>query len=240
LPAPYFRGKHAAMTKSLARLLFFTALSGAAGAPAWALPKHPPLPPERPFLLGGPPSAAAAAQKADARKAGAPNMSASVSMRDKDPPGFDLAEKTGLADLARKYALRNGVPLALLHRVIMRESRYCPRLVNHHFYGLMQVAPATARSMGFHGAPKKLLDAETNLKFATPYLANAWRLSGGDMNRAVRLYASGYYYTARNRHMLAMMRTASSPDLTPPPPKPAAPPPPPKPKNPLAGVFGAL
>ncbi len=229
------------MTKSFSRLLFFAALSGAARAPAWALPKHPPLPPERPFLLGEtPPAVAAATQKADARDAVAPKAAAPTAMGKSDPAGFDLAKKAGLAALTREYALRNGVPLALLHRVIMRESRYHPRLINHHFYGLMQVEPATARSMGFRGSPRKLLDAETNLKFATPYLANAWRLSGGDMNRAVRLYASGYYYTAKHRHMLAVMRTAYSPDLTPPPPKPAAPPPPPKPKNPLESVFGAL
>jgi soluble lytic murein transglycosylase-like protein len=137
--------------------------------------------------------------------------------RDKKPadgvPGFDLAERAGLADMTRDYARRHGVPLALLHRIIMRESRYCPRLVHRSYYGLMQITPATARSMGYHGSPNGLLDAKTNLHYATPYLANAWALADGDMDRAVRLYASGYYYTAKNRKMLGQMRAADSPPV---------------------------
>ena len=155
--------------------------------------------------------------------------------------GFDLAEQAGLANLVRKYAHRHNVPVALIHRVIMRESRYQPHLVHRTFFGLMQIAPAMARGMGYHGSPKGLLDAETNLAYATPYLANAWRLSGGDADTAVRLYASGYYNTAKRRHMLAEMRTADSPPLAietsgidPM----AAPPPPPRPQNPFEAIFG--
>ena len=155
--------------------------------------------------------------------------------------GFDLAEQAGLANLVRKYAHRHNVPVALIHRVIMRESRYHPHLVNHSFFGLMQINPGTARGMGYRGSPKGLLDAETNLAYATPYLANAWRLSGGDADTAVRLYASGYYNTAKRRHMLAEMRTADSPPLaietsgidplT-------APAPAPRPQNPFEAIFG--
>jgi soluble lytic murein transglycosylase-like protein len=132
-------------------------------------------------------------------------------------PGFDLAEKAGLAEVTRDYARRHGVPLALLHRVIMRESKYCPRLVHRSYYGLMQITPATARSMGYKGSPQGLLDARTNLAYATPYLANAWALADGDMDKAVRLYASGYYYTAKSKKMLGQMRHAESPpaDLRP-------------------------
>jgi soluble lytic murein transglycosylase-like protein len=137
--------------------------------------------------------------------------------RDRKPaetvPGFDLAERAGLAEMTREYARRHGVPLALLHRIIMRESRYCPHLVNRSYYGLMQITPATARSMGYHGSPQGLLDAKTNLHYATPYLANAWALADGDMDRAVRLYASGYYYTAKSKNMLKQMRAADSPPV---------------------------
>ena len=137
--------------------------------------------------------------------------------RDRKPaetvPGFDLAERAGLADMTREYARRHGVPLALLHRIIMRESRYCPHLVNHTYYGLMQITPATARSMGYKGSPQGLLDAKTNLAYATPYLANAWALADGSMDRAVQLYASGYYYTAKAKKMLNQMRVADSPPV---------------------------
>jgi soluble lytic murein transglycosylase-like protein len=160
-------------------------------------------------------------------------------LEEEQVPGFVLAEQAGLAELTRKYARKHGVPLALLHRIIMRESRYHPHLVNHSYYGLMQITPATARSMGYHGAPKGLLDAETNLAFASPYLANAWALSGGDMDRAVQLYASGYYYTAKSKGMLGLMRNAESPPVkaeavaeAPPPP------PPPRPSNIFETFFG--
>lgn len=158
-----------------------------------------------------------------------------------DVPGFDIAERAGLAEITRKYAEKNGVPLALVHRVIMRESKYCPRLVGRgKYYGLMQITPATARSMGYHGSAKGLLNPETNLAYATPYLANAWALADGDMDRAVRLYAAGYYNTAKTKHMLGEMRDAHSPAV-----KPAEtvaiatpPPPPPQPANVFEAMFG--
>jgi soluble lytic murein transglycosylase-like protein len=160
---------------------------------------------------------------------------------ERDVPGFDIAKKAGLADMTRKYAEKNGVPLALVHRIIMRESKYCPRLVGRHrYYGLMQITPATARSMGYHGSAKGLLNPETNLAYATPYLANAWALADGDMDRAVRLYAAGYYNTAKSKHMLAAMRDANSPPAQPAQTLASAtpPPPPPQPANVFEAMFG--
>jgi soluble lytic murein transglycosylase-like protein len=37
------------------------------------------------------------------------------------------------------------------------------------------------------------MDAETNLTYATRYLAGAYRAAGGNESRAVALYASGYH-----------------------------------------------
>lgn len=154
--------------------------------------------------------------------------------------GFAIAEKAGLADMTRKYARQHGIPLTLLHRIIMRESKYCPRLVHRRYYGLMQITPATARSMGYRGSAKGLLDPETNLAYAAPYLANAWALADGDMDRAVRLYAAGYYYTAKSKNMLGQMRDAHSPPVKPPAETlaAAAPPPPPPPSNIFEAMFG--
>ena len=45
----------------------------------------------------------------------------------------------------------NGVPVSLIHRVIMRESRYNPRAVSGGNYGLMQIRLGTARAMGYRG-----------------------------------------------------------------------------------------
>ncbi len=167
-----------------------------------------------------------------------PAASAQETPEEEQVPGFVLAQEAGLAELTRKYARRHGVPLSLLHRVIMRESRYHPHLVNRRYYGLMQITHATARSMGYHGTAKGLLDPETNLAFAAPYLANAWALAEGDQDRAVQLYASGYYYTAKNKGMLGLMRNADSPPAKPEPTVAAAAPPPPRPKNILESLFG--
>ncbi|WP_294532102.1 transglycosylase SLT domain-containing protein [uncultured Rhodoblastus sp.] len=243
--------------------LMFVALIWANLVPAQAAaakhpPKHPPLPPARPVFPDDeilardaagtapdsvqPQAQSPVARLDDAREvAERPPAAAAPTARayleQEQVPGFVLAEQAGLAELTRKYARKHGVPLALLHRIIMRESRYHPHLVNRSYYGLMQITPATARSMGYHGAPSGLLDPETNLAFASPYLANAWALAGGDMDRAVRLYASGYYYTAKSKGMLGLMRNAESPPV-----KAeavaAAPPPPPRPANIFENIFG--
>jgi soluble lytic murein transglycosylase-like protein len=56
----------------------------------------------------------------------------------------------------------NGVPVSLIHRVIMRESRYNPRAISGGNYGLMQIRLGTARAMGYRGSAEGLLDPATN------------------------------------------------------------------------------
>ncbi|TCO71943.1 lytic transglycosylase domain-containing protein [Rhodovulum euryhalinum] len=104
--------------------------------------------------------------------------------------------------LADRYADRYGVPRSLVHRVIQRESGYRPDARNGPYYGLMQILPETARTMGFRGEPHQLLDAEINLTWAVKYLRGAWLLSDGSEAAAVGYYARGYYYDARDRCML--------------------------------------
>lgn len=96
------------------------------------------------------------------------------------------------------YAL----PRPLVHRLAIRESTHRPEARNGPYYGLLQILPATARSMGFQGQPHELLKAETNLKYALKYLRGAWLLSDGDHATAIKWYARGYYYEAKRRGML--------------------------------------
>lgn len=110
-----------------------------------------------------------------------------------------------------ELAAKHRVPERLIHRIIMRESRYQPHLVSRGNYGLMQIKPATARGMGYRGSPAGLLDARTNMTYAVPYLANAYHIAGGDEDAAVRLYAGGYYYVAKRRGMLGRLQTAHAP-----------------------------
>jgi soluble lytic murein transglycosylase-like protein len=96
-----------------------------------------------------------------------------------------------------RHAQMNGVPEALVHRVVIRESGYNPRAMNHGAIGLMQIKYATARAMGYTGSPAGLLDPETNLTYAVRYLAGAYQVAGGNANRAVGNYARGYYGAAK-------------------------------------------
>lgn len=111
-------------------------------------------------------------------------------------------ETPELRRLINKYAAVHGIPVTLLHRVIIRESTHNPAARNGPYYGLMQILPQTARSMGYRGSPDGLLDAETNLIYAGRYLRGAWLVSDGDEATAVSWYARGYYYEAKRRGML--------------------------------------
>lgn len=104
--------------------------------------------------------------------------------------------------LISRYAEVNNVPVTLVHRVIDRESDYNPRARNGSYYGLMQISQATAQSMGYNGSASGLLDAETNLKYATKYLAGAYLVGGQDEDQAIRNYSRGYYYDAKRKGLL--------------------------------------
>ncbi|VFU08612.1 transglycosylase SLT domain-containing protein [Methylocella tundrae] len=135
-----------------------------------------------------------------------------------------------------KQAEKHGVPERLVHRIVMRESRYNPRLVHNHCFGLMQIKYGTARSMGYKGAPQGLLDPKINMTYAIPYLSNAYRVAEGDEDRAVALFAGGYYYAAKRKQLLTELRTAESPPAV----AEAPPAPPPAPPNPVNGLFAFL
>lgn len=118
------------------------------------------------------------------------------------------SERSQIDSLVAHHARVHGVPEALVHRVIIRESGYNPRASSRGNLGLMQIRYATARGMGYRGNPSGLFDANTNLTYAVPYLANAYKVAGGNADRAVGLYASGYYYAAKRKGLLHALRTA--------------------------------
>ena len=100
------------------------------------------------------------------------------------------------------YARVYDVPVTLVHRVVQRESGYRPGARNGPYYGLMQILPGTARTMGYRGAPEGLLNPETNLKYGVKYLRGAWLVSGGNHDKAISWYSKGYYYEAKRRGLL--------------------------------------
>lgn len=118
------------------------------------------------------------------------------------PAGLFAGETPAMRALVTKYAAFHAIPASLLHRIILRESNYRADARNGPYYGLMQILPATAATMGYDGPASGLLDPETNLRYAGAYLRGAWIVADGDQDAAVRWYASGYYYEARDRCLL--------------------------------------
>ena len=159
-----------------------------------------------------------------------------------------LARERGTAPEAARYdaaierlSHAHAVPERLIRRIIMRESRYAPHLTNRGFLGLMQIRLETARGMGYRGSASGLLDGETNLTYAVPYLANAYVAADRNEDRAVQLYAGGYYYVAKRKGLLPKLRTArSAPVSAEPAVAYAAPPAPPQAQapGPFAFLFG--
>jgi hypothetical protein len=115
--------------------------------------------------------------------------------------------------LVARHARAHGVPESLVHRIIVRESRYDPRVISRGNYGLMQIRLGTARGMGFSGPVSALLDPDVNMTYAVPYLANAWVTARGNPDLAVRYYAGGWYFAAKRAGLLGRMRTARSQPL---------------------------
>src|SRR5260221_5629838 len=125
------------------------------------------------------------------------------------------------------HARENQVPEALVHRVIVRESKYPPDLIGRGgTIGLMQIKLATARGLGYQGDAEGLRDPETNLTYGIKYLAGAYRAAESNHDRAVHLYASGYYEVAKRQRLARLSHPepalASAPPQQPVPPKEAA------------------
>ncbi|MBR0955564.1 lytic transglycosylase domain-containing protein [Bradyrhizobium canariense] len=122
-------------------------------------------------------------------------------------PQAAFAGEAEYAEMVAAHARANGVPEALVHRVIMRESRYQPGLVGHGgTIGLMQIKLATARGVGYTGDAAGLRDPNTNLTYAVKYLAGAYHAANGDHARAVRYFAGGYYYAAKRQRQETTQR----------------------------------
>jgi soluble lytic murein transglycosylase-like protein len=117
-------------------------------------------------------------------------------------PQAASAGEAEYAEMVAAHARAEGVPEALVHRVIVRESRYQAHLIGHGgTIGLMQIKLATARGVGYTGDAAGLRDPDTNLTYAVRYLAGAYRAANGDHARAIRYYAGGYYYAAKRQHL---------------------------------------
>ena len=114
----------------------------------------------------------------------------------------EAQQRAAYERLVAVHARANNVPEVLVHRVIVRESKYHPDLVGRGgTIGLMQIKLATARGLGYTGDAEGLRDPDTNLAYGVKYLAGAFRAAEGDHARAIRYFASGYYYVAKRQRL---------------------------------------
>jgi hypothetical protein len=90
------------------------------------------------------------------------------------------------------YANRYRIDPDLLHAIAYVESRYNANAVSPKgAVGLMQLMPATARSMGHAGPRSALFNAETNLKYACIYLRYLYKQFGNDLPLVLAAYNAG-------------------------------------------------
>lgn len=119
---------------------------------------------------------------------------------------FTNAARAGVSDEVKaaiaEYSAMYDLPESLVHRIVKRESKYNPKAYHRGHWGLMQIRYDTARTMGYRGKPKGLLDVDANLKYGVKYLAGAYLVAGGNADRAARFYRSGYYYVAKRKGLL--------------------------------------
>jgi soluble lytic murein transglycosylase-like protein len=128
-----------------------------------------------------------------------------------------LAQRAQYEALIAAHAQANLVPEALVHRVIVRESKYRASLLGRGgAIGLMQIKLATARGLGYSGTAEGLRDPATNLMYGIKYLAGAFRAANGDHDRAVHYYAAGYYQTAKQQRLEHLKEAGSGPTTVPP------------------------
>jgi soluble lytic murein transglycosylase-like protein len=132
-------------------------------------------------------------------------------------PQAALAQRAQYETMIATHAKANLVPEVLVHRVIVRESKYQARLLGRGgTIGLMQIKLGTARSLGYTGTAEGLRDPDTNLKYGVKYLAGAYRAAGGNHDRAVKYYAAGYYLTAKQQRLEHLQQAKAGASTVPP------------------------
>jgi soluble lytic murein transglycosylase-like protein len=118
------------------------------------------------------------------------------------PAAMDAARSTALRlgdtrsnfhVLIEKEAKREGLAPEIAEAVMAVESGYNPAAIGGvGEIGLMQIRPATARMLGFAGTDADLAAPATNIRYGVTYLAQAYRLAGGDLCTAVMKYRAGH------------------------------------------------
>jgi hypothetical protein len=107
--------------------------------------------------------------------------------------GAGLSDIAGYRQIAESEARRAGVPRQIVDAVMRVESGYDPSASGlAGEVGLMQILPGTAAMLGFRGTMEELREPSTNIRLGVTYLAQAWRLAGGDLCTTAMKYRAGH------------------------------------------------
>ena len=150
---------------------------------------------KKPAEASGKKAAKAAADVRRKRKPAirrSPASNRQQSRRGSGPRQADAVRAVALKPLIARHASENGLPYDLADAVVRIESRYNAGARNGANIGLTQINVRTAQSLGYQGEAAGLLDAETNLRYGLKYLAQAYRLAGGDTCGTILRYQAGH------------------------------------------------
>jgi len=91
---------------------------------------------------------------------------------------------------------QNHLPPGLLESVCIIESNLNPTAIHHHdgngdSLGICQIKYNTAKSLGFKGTEKDLMDPKTNIQYAAKYLAHQIHRYHGNIQKGLIAYNQG-------------------------------------------------
>jgi soluble lytic murein transglycosylase-like protein len=129
----------------------------------------------------------------DVRVAAAPEANETAPPNNETPSAPRLDGRANYRALIEKEAAGTGLAPDIAEAVMAVESGYNPAAIGGvGEIGLMQILPSTARMLGFVGSNADLAVPATNIHYGVSYLAQAWRLAGGDLCTAVMKYRAGH------------------------------------------------
>lgn len=133
------------------------------------------------------------ASQAENERTAEPSVGENSSVEDRRDGFPILTGRQRFFSVVSQESRKQGLPTALADAVVVVESNYNPSAIGSvGEIGLMQVRPQTAAMLGFAGEPSSLLDPSTNVRFGVRYLAQAWKLTGGDLCRTLMKYRAGH------------------------------------------------